>query len=281
MGIGMGSPISLLAEELELHSKMGWLPSLRSCGCEQGRLNCLTRKETFELGSTIINIQARHRWTETHPARFIPELPERYIKLFSHRGETVLDPFCGSGTTNVVAKALGRNSIGIDVNPRSSAMTMSRLTQTAESEPTNHLVITGDSRRALAGLPLGVVDLVVTSPPYFDVVDYEHDAPEQLGNWHDYPGFLEAMKNVFEGCYDALKESGHMVVNTQDLYKGVLKAPIHSDYINICKNIGFEIININIYVLNYSNGGRLVFGYPKSYYPKNDHEFNLIFRKLG
>jgi DNA modification methylase len=265
--------------ELEIHSKIDWLPSVKTCGCQPGRLNCLTRKEIYQLGSTIINVQARHRWTESHPARFIPELPERYIKLFSHRGETVLDPFCGSGTTNVVAKGLGRNSIGVDVNPRSTAMTVSRLSQTDEPEPTNHLIITGDSGRALMNLPLGTVDLAVTSPPYFDVVDYEHNDPDQLGNWHDYTGFLEAMKGVFEGCYDVLKENGHLIVNTQDLYKRNLKAPIHSDYINICKSIGFEIINVNIYVLNYSNGGRLVFGYPKAYYPKNDHEFNLIFRK--
>ena len=272
--------ISLVdALDMEIHRIVGWLPSHRTCGCPGGRLNCLTRKETFQLGSTIINVQARHRWSESHPARFIPELPERYIKLFSHRGETVLDPFCGSGTTNVVAKGLGRNSIGVDINPRSTAMTISRLNQTDEREPTNHLVMTGDSRKALMNLPLGTVDLAVTSPPYFDVVDYQHGDPDQIGNWHDYSAFLEALKGVFEACYDVLKENGHLVVNTQDLYKGSLKAPIHSDYINICKSIGFEIININIYVLNYSNGGRLVFGYPKSYYPKNDHEFNLIFRK--
>ncbi len=256
-----------------------WLPASRTCGCDDGNLNCLTRKETFELGSTIINIRSRHRWEETHPARFIPELPERYIKLFSHRGETVLDPFCGSGTTNVVAKTLGRNSIGLDVNSKSTLMTINRLERTKEPELTNHLVITGDSRKTLSNLPLSSVDLVVTSPPYFDVVDYEHNDADQLGNWHEYDKFLVAMREIFEGCYDVLKNNGHMIVNTQDLYKKILKAPIHVDYVNICKEIGFELININIYVLNYSNGGRLVFGYPKAYYPKNDHEFNLIFRK--
>jgi DNA modification methylase len=256
-----------------------WLPSRRTCGCEPGNLNCLTRKETFELGSTLINVRARHHWEEKHPARFIPELPERYIKLFSHRGETVLDPFCGSGTTNVVAKQLGRNSIGVDVNPRSAAMAIARLESVQEDALTRHKIINGDSRKALGDLPAGSIDLAVTSPPYFDVVDYEHEDLAQIGNWHDYPTFLEAMEAVFRGCLEAIKPNGHLVVNTQDLYKKNLKAPIHADYINICREIGFELININIYVLNYSNGGRLVFGYPKAYYPKNDHEFNLIFRK--
>ncbi len=49
-------------------------------------------------------------------AAFPEELPYRCIQLFSYVGETVLDPFCGSGTTMKVARQLGRNSIGIEIN---------------------------------------------------------------------------------------------------------------------------------------------------------------------
>ncbi|MFN3301938.1 MAG: DNA-methyltransferase [Patescibacteria group bacterium] len=48
-------------------------------------------------------------------AAFPEELPYRAIKLFSYKGETVLDPFVGSGTTMKVARMLGRNSIGIEI----------------------------------------------------------------------------------------------------------------------------------------------------------------------
>ncbi len=48
-------------------------------------------------------------------AAFPDELPYRCIKLFSYVGETVLDPFVGSGTTMKIARRLGRNSIGIDI----------------------------------------------------------------------------------------------------------------------------------------------------------------------
>lgn len=49
-------------------------------------------------------------------AAFPEELPYRCIQLFSYVGETILDPFCGSGTTMKVARQLGRNSIGIEIN---------------------------------------------------------------------------------------------------------------------------------------------------------------------
>lgn len=52
-----------------------------------------------------------------HIAMFPEELPRRLIKMFSFVGETILDPFAGSGTTSLAAKKLERNSIGYEINP--------------------------------------------------------------------------------------------------------------------------------------------------------------------
>ena len=55
--------------------------------------------------------------TKAHPAPYPLELAERLIRMFSFVGDTVLDPFMGSGTTNVAASMWGRNSIGVEVDP--------------------------------------------------------------------------------------------------------------------------------------------------------------------
>jgi len=54
---------------------------------------------------------------DNHIAMFPEELPKRLIKMFAFVGDTVLDPFVGSGTSNLAAKNLGRNSVGYEINP--------------------------------------------------------------------------------------------------------------------------------------------------------------------
>jgi len=66
-----------------------------------------------------------HRF-HSYPARFIPQIPKTFIKLFTREGDTVIDPFCGCGTTIVEAYLAGRNSIGNDFNPLACLITKAK-----------------------------------------------------------------------------------------------------------------------------------------------------------
>jgi modification methylase len=65
--------------------------------------------------------------TREHPAPYPEELAERLIRMFSFVGDTVLDPFVGTGTTMVAAAKWGRNSIGVEISPQYAQMARSRF----------------------------------------------------------------------------------------------------------------------------------------------------------
>lgn len=79
----------------------------------------LTQKEWAEWAvNSFWEMQPAKAKVEGHPAPFPKELPHRLIKLYSFYGDTVLDPFLGSGTTAEAALELGRNAIGYEINPK-------------------------------------------------------------------------------------------------------------------------------------------------------------------
>lgn len=83
-----------------------------------------------ELCSTVWHVTPAHR-DGGHPAPFPVELAARCIRLSAWPGETVLDPFCGSGSTLVAARDLGRRAIGIERSERYCELAVRRLSQTA------------------------------------------------------------------------------------------------------------------------------------------------------
>lgn len=85
-------------------------------------------KAEFEDLSNVLHL-ATECSNKNHSAAFPKELPEWFIKLFTLPGDTVLDPFAGSGTTLVVAQEMKRNSIGIEIVPEYCSMIRNQLDQ--------------------------------------------------------------------------------------------------------------------------------------------------------
>lgn len=69
-----------------------------------------------------------------YPAKYIPQIPNALIQELSSVGETILDPFCGSGTTLVEALRLDRNAVGVDANPLACLISRAKTTRLTEDE---------------------------------------------------------------------------------------------------------------------------------------------------
>ncbi|MBM3324059.1 MAG: site-specific DNA-methyltransferase [Calditrichaeota bacterium] len=149
-------------EFILLFKKLGNPPRVSAKAKEAARL---TTKEWNQYFAGHWNFPGEKQ--EGHIARFPLELPHRLIRMFSFPGETILDPFTGSGTTNVAAARLNRHSIAIEVNPEFANFAVRRLE--SERSLISDFEIAVEEQKALdrselerlhAGLPHRFVDPV-------------------------------------------------------------------------------------------------------------------------
>ena len=100
-----------MTKKLEINYK-------KTCSYPDNRINCLNAKEWVRNQVAIWEFfyeKRDIRNKDIHPAVFPIALPKKCIQLFTHKGELVLDPFLGIGTTLVAAQDLERNAVGFDL----------------------------------------------------------------------------------------------------------------------------------------------------------------------
>jgi len=98
---------------------------------EQRRLSMIGKKEYEEWFQQIWNIPGAS--TKNHPAPFPLELAYRLVRMFSFWGDTVLDPFCGTGTTMLASMKSNRNSISVEVDPEYCQIALKRVQQEGQT----------------------------------------------------------------------------------------------------------------------------------------------------
>ena len=252
----------------------------------------LSKEEWREYTKTVWTIANTSR--DDHPAVFPAEIPLRLAKLFSFYGETVLDPFAGTGTTARAVIPLGRRAICVDQNPdyvRTIKKEGRELGDGHEFDFEPLVTVCGDSRR-LDFIEDNSIGLVVTSPPYWNKADYGI-SKKNLGKIESYADFLEATRPVFEECFRKLMPGRKICIVTANVNQhtdhGLLTFPLATDFAILLRNIGFVMVNEIIWSKNGSGGKwgsygaqRPIFGsypYPPNFLFKNVHEYILIFSK--
>jgi site-specific DNA-methyltransferase (adenine-specific) len=93
----------------------------------EGRRSTITRDAFLEWTKSVWSFPAASARKIGHPAPFPEELPRRLIELYSFRGDVILDPFCGSGTTCLAAANLGRHYVGYEIESKYVHLAEARL----------------------------------------------------------------------------------------------------------------------------------------------------------
>ncbi len=255
---------------------------------EQSRLS---KEEWREYTKTVWHIA--NTTDPDHPAVFPVEIPRRLIKLFSFVGETILDPFAGVGSTALAALELDRKAISVDQNSDYVKLIQKRLEEAFPGRESDWRALEADCRQ-LAFLEDESVELIITSPPYWNKADYG-DSPINLGNIESYPRFLRELRPALEECFRVLKPGRKIGIITANVNQhtdhGLLTFPLATDLAVILRDIGFVMINEIIWSKDKTggrwgsaNGQRPIFGsypYPPNFLFKNVHEYVLIFARPG
>ncbi len=225
----------------------------------KNKLNDLTNKEwlKFQKSWFIHNPPPRKKGVLVHPAKFPETMAQEFIEFFTKRGETVLDPMAGTGSTLVAALRAGRNSYGIELNPKYAKIarqiieeerkTLCSSVKASQSEIVNlkSEIITGDAAQ-ITNYQLPTIDYVLTSPPYWDMlrargaetqkkrraasldVHYSDD-PNDLGNVNDYEEFLARLIDIYKGLKPLLREKAYLTIIVKNVKKGGRMYPLAWD----------------------------------------------------
>ena len=218
------------------------------------------------------------RESNRHPAKMLPELARRAISAYSDPGELVLDPMCGIGTTLLEAIHLGRNALGVELEPRWASLARANIAHAREQDaPGAAAVVQGDARELprllatkarqslnrlaphghhLATHPAGAVALILTSPPYgCEIGELDKRA---WGTGHDLclqqtrnysrdranlgharnQHYLDAIADVYRASAAVLRPGGFLVVVTKDLRAQGALRDLAGQTIQLCRDAG-------------------------------------------
>jgi DNA modification methylase len=261
------------------------------------RLNNLTGKEWLQSSFSIWrDIQKnKEEMALGHPAMFPIQLVERLISIYTNSSkQAILDPFMGSGSTLIGSQNKGHHAIGFEINKEYISMAKTRIENIYRSmftKNSTYQIINDTCENILKYLQQNTIDLTITSPPYWDILNRTRTADRKeirtysdssidFGNIESYPLFLTSLQNIFRQVYEVTKPSRYCIVVVMDLRKKSKFFPLHVDVIKFMEEIKFSLADIIIWDRQREYNNMRPLGYPYSFIVNKVHEYILIFRKL-
>ncbi|MBD3410694.1 MAG: DNA methyltransferase [Ignavibacteriales bacterium] len=163
---------------------------------------------------------------------FVPQIPNQLMRRFTRKGETVLDPFLGGGTTLLECLRLGRAGVGVDIDADATRRARVRLRSAPNEHGVSTAVVTGDAAAARTKAAVrkalgegGSAQLLILHPPYHNVVRFS-ERPGDLSRAPNVERFVEMFERVFDNLADFLDRDRHCALVVGDAYAGARWIPL-------------------------------------------------------
>ena len=275
--------------------------------------NGLSATEWASLSSSVWNdvSSVRAKKHLEHGATYPEKLCDRLIAMYSHVGDTVLDPFLGTGTTVLSAIKNNRNAIGIELTDRFFAVATREIEASCnENQETlferlgTYRLLQGDCAEVLRTVEAESVQLTVTSPPYADLIhrvvedrskyhknskfvtdnnattNLYSDDERDLGNM-DMPTYIRKVEDIMAELFRVTKPGGYnawVVKDFRDTRHKIPYVDLHSKIAAAGEKAGFKYHDLIIWDQN-AHRKLVLLGYPSVFYVNQNHSYIVVLRK--
>ena len=153
---------------------------------------------------------------------FVPQIPYQLMRRYTRRGDWVLDPFAGSGTTLIEGQRLGRNTLGVELQPAIAEHARSLVAAEPNQYGVRSEILVGDStttdfQAVLKAYGIGSVQLAILHPPYHDIIRFSDDQRD-LSNTGSITAFLTALGHVVDRVAAVLDRGRYLALVIGDTY---------------------------------------------------------------
>jgi len=165
----------------------------------------------------------------SYHGNFVPQIPHQLFSRYTKKGDWILDPFMGSGTSLIEAQRMKRNSIGIDIQENVVKDALVRI-QSENREDVSTTAFVGDSasinlESRLKTVGIEKVQFVILHPPYWDIIKFS-DNPKDLSNSNNLDSFLSDFGNVVDNTTKYLEKNRYCAVVIGDKYANSQVIPL-------------------------------------------------------
>lgn len=280
---------------------------------KQKTFNGLSAREWASLSRSVWNDVSSVRGSSQllHGATYPEKLCRRVISMYTKMGDTVLDPFLGTGSTINATIQTKRNGIGIELTQKYYETAVESANKTINechdlfnlSEP-NVQIIHGDCLTEIEQIANESVQLTLTSPPYADLIHKvlddrenrhkksafisENNSTTNLYSQNDadfgnmkLPEYEEAVTKLMEKIYNKTKKGGYnvwVVKDYRDTRNNIPYVDLHTIIASCGQKAGFKYHDLIIWDQN-EHRKLVLLGYPSKFYVNQNHTFLVVLRK--